>query len=207
MWAIGTYDHFLKKIKGQENNVKVNYFGVLFCDVRQSQTREYILNYLDVFNSYSGKYIDFYIPGYIQIEETDKKPDNTILIKDKTYIFRQKEYNDFCERFADDFSINFPFSSTLVLLEYKGGNFSTARKVIFQLEYLDKGIKSAGNFFLNIFNCAENGEMGQTLDKMLVSMLEKDMLFAGDKNILDLLGVDAEPILNDCAGTIGFRIR
>ena len=163
MWAIGTYARFLRKIKGQENNRKVNYFGVLFCDVRQSQAKEYILNYLDVFNNHSGKYIDFYIPGYIQIKETDKKPNDTILIKDITYIFRQKEYNDFCERFAGDFSINFPFSATLVLLEYKGGNFSTARKVIFKLEYSDKGIKSAGNFFLNIFNCAENGKMGQTL--------------------------------------------
>lgn len=70
MWPIGTYERFLRKIKGQENyGEKVNYFGVLICDVRQSKAKEYILNYIDVFNNRSGKFIDFYIPVYISREE------------------------------------------------------------------------------------------------------------------------------------------
>lgn len=84
MWPIGTYKRFLRKIKGQENEEeKVNYFGVLFCDVRQSKAREYILNYLDVFQLRSGKFIDFYIPGYIpetELYEKNVVPENVISI-------------------------------------------------------------------------------------------------------------------------------
>lgn len=120
MWPLGTYDRFLRKIKGQElSQEKANYFGVLFCDVRQTNARDYILNYLDVFNKKSGKFIDFYIPGYIpSTEYYGTQNCNVIHIGKHKYIFDQSRYIEFCERFEHDFNIDFPFSATLVLLEY-----------------------------------------------------------------------------------------
>ena len=53
MWPIGTYERFLRKIKGQEGRRKVNYFGVLLCDIRQAKAKEYVLNYLEVFDDES----------------------------------------------------------------------------------------------------------------------------------------------------------
>lgn len=38
--------------------------GILVADYRQSDAREYILNYLNRFDERSGRYIDFYLPGY-----------------------------------------------------------------------------------------------------------------------------------------------
>jgi len=133
MWPLGTYDRFLRKIKGQEfSQEKVNYFGVLFCDVRQTNAREYVLNYLDVFNKRSGKYIDFYIPGYIPAEEYyGSRNHNAIYIGKQKYIFDQSQYIEFCDRFEHDFGVGFPFSATLVLLEYNTGHFSKARKIVF----------------------------------------------------------------------------
>jgi hypothetical protein len=65
MWPIETYERFLRKIKGQENyGEKVNYF-VMFGNPKLKN----ILNYIDVFNNRLGKFIDFYIPGYISREE------------------------------------------------------------------------------------------------------------------------------------------
>ncbi len=210
MWPVGTYERFLKKIKGQENSKKVDYFGVLFCDIRQTKAREYILNYLEVFNNRSGKYIDFYLPGYILLENQSKREGYTILIAEKSYVFDQIEYCKFCEKFEYDFNVTFPFSATLVLMEYKGGNFSTARKMTFELEDSDIGIKAAGEFFLQIFKCAENGKMGQTLDqisKALSEAAKKDMLFAGGKSIFNFFGVDIAPILDQYYKIVKFRIK
>ncbi len=176
MWPLGTYERFLRKIKGQEfSQEKVNYFGVLFCDVRQSNAREYVLNYLDLFNRRSAKFIDFYIPGYIPAEEYHRtKNSNVIHIGKQKYIFDQEQYIEFCDRFGHDFGIDFPFSATLVLLEYTTGHFSKARKIVFELEYSENGIKSAGNLFLNIFNCAEEGRIGSSLDALSESLSAKE---------------------------------
>jgi len=203
MWAIGTYERFLRKIKGQENyGEKVNFFGVLFCDVRQSKAKEYILNYLDVFNNRSCNYIDFYIPGYIPEKElynSVSSTSNEIYISNSKYIFDQKKYTDFCTSFQNDFDVNFPFSATLVLMEYIKGNFSTAKKIIFELEDTDKGVKSAGPLFLQIFNCAEKGNMAITIEQLSKKLSAKDkanMLAEGANEILNFFGIDLKPIVN-----------
>lgn len=215
MWPIGTYSRFLRKIKGQEGferTEKVNYFGVLFCDVRQSKSREYILNYLDIFNQKSGKYIDFYIPGYIPSEEfyENNDPVDKIEVGEKIFIFSRKEYLDFCNSFSSDFGMDFPFSATLVLLEYRFGNFSTARKIVLELEAAEDGIKSSGNLFLTIFKCAEAGEMAKTLDDLFYRLTEHErtgIFAAAAKSVLNFLGVDLEPVLDQCKKIYKFRVQ
>nr|WP_302305450.1 hypothetical protein [Ruthenibacterium lactatiformans] len=212
MWPLGTYDRFLRKIKGQEfSQEKVNYFGVLFCDVRQTNAREYVLNYLDVFNKRSGKYIDFYIPGYIPAEEYyGSRNHNAIYIGKQKYIFDQSQYIEFCDRFEHDFGVGFPFSATLVLLEYNTGHFSKARKIVFELEYSESGIKSAGNLFLNIFNCAETGRIGSSLDTLSACLSVEDkrkLIWATAQCILNLFGVDVEPVLDQYQNIRKYRVK
>ena len=38
--------------------------GIFVADADQREAREYILNYLNMFDQNSGKYIDFFLPGY-----------------------------------------------------------------------------------------------------------------------------------------------
>ncbi|GBD73920.1 hypothetical protein TEHN7126_2419 [Tetragenococcus halophilus subsp. halophilus] len=90
MYPIGTYNRFIQKIKGREGREKrTNVFGVLLADGRQSDTKSYILNYLDRFHSNSGEYIDFYIPGYF---EEFNEPYNTEYIgfQKEKYFFQVK---------------------------------------------------------------------------------------------------------------------
>lgn len=212
MWPLGTYDRFLRKIKGQEfSKEKSNYFGVLFCDVRQANAREYVLNYLDVFHKRSGKFIDFYIPGYIPSEEYyGSKNRNIIHLGKQKYIFDQSEYIYFCERFERDFDVTFPFSATLVLLEYTSGHFSNARKIVFELEYSESGIKSAGNLFFNIFNCAEAGKMGTSLDALSDCLSEKEkkkMVWSAAQCILNLFSIDVQPVLDQYQNICKYRVK
>lgn len=212
MWPLGTYDRFLRKIKGQEfSQEKVNYFGVLFCDVRQSNAREYILNYLDVFNNRSGKFIDFYIPGYIPSDECyDQRNCNIIQIGKQKYIFDEQQYIEFCSRFEYDFGVEFPFSATLVLLEYTSGSFLKARKIVFELENSKNGIKSAGSLFLSIFNCAEEGKVGSSLDALsdILSISEKQKLvWSAAQCILNFFNINVEPILDQYQRICKYRVK
>ncbi len=212
MWPVGTYERFLRKIKGQDGNPKVDFFGVLFCDVRQRNAREYVLNYLNVFQTRSGKFIDFYIPGYLPtlFNGTSVHKDTEICIGDQIYKFDNKQYDNFCTNFEKDFNISYPFSSTLVLMEYKGGNFSTARKIVFELENNDNGIQTAGNLFLQIFKCAEEGEMLLTIDELsdILSSLEKKKMLAVTTNaVLNFFGVDLEPIVQQHGKIKKFKVK
>ena len=212
MWPIGTYKRFLRKIKGQENfGEKVDYFGILFCDARQSKAMEYVLNYLDIVHERSGRFIDFYIPGYIPENDCYSGASNYgIQIGGKRYLFSPKDYLEFCRCFEYDFGVEFPFSATLVLLEYKSGNFSNARKIVFELEASENGIKSAGRLFLNIFTCAESGKMGESLDLLSNSLSTKErigMIGATTKCILNFFGIDVDPVLDQNQNISKFRVK
>ncbi|MEA4921082.1 MAG: hypothetical protein VB078_09195 [Clostridiaceae bacterium] len=212
MWPIGTYGHFLRKIKGQESRGrKVDYFGILFCDPRQSKAREYILNYLEIFHRRSSCHIDFYIPGFIpEAEFYGDKSDGDICISGRNYLFDKDSYIDFCTKFEKDFGVEFPFSATLVLLEYKSGNFSFARKMVFELEASEEGVKSAGKLFLNIFRCAEEGKMEQTLDDLSESLSASTRggtAIAGAKVALSFLGVNLDPLFDQYKKIQRFRVQ
>lgn len=212
MWPIGTYKHFLRKIKGQEEiEKKVEYFGVLFCDVRQAKAKEYILNYLDVFHNCSGKFIDFYIPGYIpKSDYVWENSDGVISINKKKFLFNFDIYKEFCTSFEHDFGVKFPFSARLVILEYKKGNFSRARKIVINLEDSEEGIKSAGELFLKIFNCAEDGEMEQTLSSLSNYLSKNDkrgMIGASTKTVLNFFSIDIDPIINQYQKVSKFKIN
>ena len=59
----------LKKHEDEDSCVTM---GILVADYRQSEAREYMLNYLRRFDMLSGKYIDFYLPGYYMYAKDSK---------------------------------------------------------------------------------------------------------------------------------------
>lgn len=47
--------------------------AILIADYQQQLAREHILNYVDLFNRESDKYIDFYVPGYRKITDYEQR--------------------------------------------------------------------------------------------------------------------------------------
>lgn len=197
MYPVGTYDRFIQKIKGREGKDKPRYLGILFCDIEQSNVKEYIMNYLEVFDKNSSKHFDFYIPGYLDAIEDGA---NYIFeFKDVKYEFNRKVYNEFCNTFSSDFDIPFPYVSTLVLLEYESGNFKKAKKCVFNLEQNTDGLKDAGRFFDLIFKSAEeNNELQSILDDMLNEIDEKpEVLLALIDKVLSFFSLDFKDLRDE----------
>lgn len=60
-------------------------FGILIADPRQTAAREFIFNYLNVFDRESGDYFDFFIPGYTEVEWPGDAQRAGIRIKEKEF--------------------------------------------------------------------------------------------------------------------------
>lgn len=161
MFPIGTYNRLINKIKGREGK-RADLIGVLFADIRQSDTKEYILNYMDSFNSNSGKYIDFYIPGYYEKEETTKGHESCYGFEDmpigsKKFKFSQKEYDKAVNNFVADFNVRRRYTPVLYLIEWRNGDFSKARIVEINLDKDHHSVRKVGELFDSIFKIAKEG--------------------------------------------------
>lgn len=190
MFPIGTYDRFIQKIKGREGKCKPRYLGVLFCDIEQQNVKQFIINYMEVFNKKSGENFDFYIPGYLSCK-TGRTSDIFELNSEK-YKFNRKVYDEFCYKFSQDFDIKYPYVATLVLLEYKSGNFKHSKKCMFNLEEINGGVKNSGDFFELIFKSAEeNDELQNILDNMFKEVDDKpDIIFTVINQITSFFNCD-----------------
>lgn len=138
-------------------------FGILIVDPRQSESREYILNYLDVFHNESGKSFDFFIPGYTfhYIEEFYKSPnfkcENTnefiIDIGNIEFLFDKNTFNKFCNELNKNFKIRYTFNPMLILMSMKPGYIGTAKYIIIELDKNDyHTARRSGEFFMDLFN-------------------------------------------------------
>lgn len=153
MWPLGDYNRLVFEIKRRENpDISVT-FGILIADYDQHQCREYILNYIDRFNYKSGRYINFYLPGYL--EENFYDGNKIIAIGNKEYYFNRQVYINFLTHLENDFSIKFPYNPVLILLEYYKGNFRFSKRIIIKLDENGSQIKQTGELFEEIFNIAQ----------------------------------------------------
>lgn len=153
MWPLGTYDRMVHEIKHHENPDIPVTFGILIADCRQSLSKEYILNYINRFNYKSDKYINFYLPGYLE-EKTDVS-NKTITINGKKYYFNSDLYEEFLLKLEMDFHIDYPYNPVLLLLEYDKGHFSKSKKIYIELDGDSTNIKKTGELFENIFDIAQ----------------------------------------------------
>ncbi|OPJ65879.1 hypothetical protein [Clostridium chromiireducens] len=153
MWPLGSYDRMVHEIKRRENRDIPVTFGILIADYRQQINREYILNYIEQFNYKSDKYINFYLPGYLEENFSDRNEE--IIIGDKKYYFSASIYIEFLRKLEEDFDIEYPFTPILLLIEYNKGHFSMSKKVRIELDSESANIKKTGNLFGKIFSIAQ----------------------------------------------------
>lgn len=128
-------------------------FGILIADARQGEAKDYILNYLDVFNRCSGKYFDFFIPGYNKDRWNGGRE---ISLGNKKYYFCEDLFDEFCECLFSDFGIRYLFNPMLVLMSMKRGRKDTAKYIVIELDdYGNYGVRRSGQLFLEIFEVAK----------------------------------------------------
>ena len=153
MWPLGEYDRLVHEIKKRENLNKPVTFGLLIADYRNPLCKTYILDYISRFDYKSDKYINFYLPGYLEEDSIWKK--DKIKIKGKQYYFNDEKYMEFLNKLERDFSIDYPYNPTLILLEYDKGNFNKSKRIIIELDSEGSDIKKVGNLLERIFEIAK----------------------------------------------------
>ena len=62
---VRTFDQITQEIL-DKYDYKTITVGILIADGNQTAARDYIINYMDKFDKESGKYIDFFVPGYCE---------------------------------------------------------------------------------------------------------------------------------------------
>lgn len=153
MWPLGSYDRMVHEIKRRENKDIPVTFGILIADYRQQINREYILNYIEQFNYKSDRYINFYLPGYLEQHLSDKN--EKIIIDNKEYYFSVSIYNEFLRKLEQDFNIGYPYTPILLLIEYDKGHFNMSKKIRIELDNESTNIKKTGNLFEGIFSISQ----------------------------------------------------
>ncbi len=158
----GSFEHFLWKHSDKKNLTEGNTVGLLFVDPRQTQIRDFVTNYMDVFNQESDKYIDFYLPGFRKVND-ESHYDMTI--SNTFWKFEPDVYNSFVGELRDRKIINFTTSAFLLLMEI--GHHKTSFK-----KYMKIGIDSpamnpqeAGPFFKKLFEYSKSEIEFQKIEK------------------------------------------
>lgn len=119
--------------------------GILIADYEQQLAREYILNYVDIFNHESDCYIDFYIPGY---EKTNGDSLVAFSIGEEKYRFNRELFNEAIMDLGRK-GIKYQFCPLLILQEFEEQHM-TGRRIVIELQ-TDK----AGMLFEDIFRIAK----------------------------------------------------
>ena len=176
MWPLGQYERMVHEIKRREDPYIPITFGLLIADYRQQKCREYILNYIERFDYKSDKYINFYLPGYLEESYGDKN--KKIKIKEKYYYFDERLYFNFLNHLEADFEIDYPYNPILLLIEYDKGNFKNTRKIIIELDSNGSEIKQTGVLFEKIFSVSKHKVAIEDFSKDLIKNEIKANLFS-----------------------------
>ena len=139
--------------------------GLLVADARQSDSRDYLLNYLDYFHRRSGNYFSFYVAGFTPepfgfdftkpFDPTDNLYKNLYLIEidRKKYYFDAIEFEHFIVELEEELKIKYTFNPMLVLFEMKPGHWGEARRVVFELDNMDDhNVRRSAVFFSELLD-------------------------------------------------------
>ena len=214
----------LKKYEG--NSITM---GILVADYRQSEAREYMLNYLNHFDELSGKFIDFYLPGYYMYSEDSKNEWKTrdhynICISrhcssrnpiyldrsNSTYYFDDYLFEDFLRVFEKETGIKYTYNPMLILVEVRmnrfRGELQYQDKIVIELDdNTSRGCRRSGQLFEAIFDIAKKEVLLDRFGKELKMRYIKGNALQKissilEGNIIEALGETAEGILQ-------FRIK
>lgn len=178
MELVTTFEKLSIDVLNKYEDIPVT-MGILIADYRQTEAREYILNYLNRFDERSGKYIDFYIPGYYMFadespNECEKRSYKNICISrhrtsaESIFINRLKErfyfdsylFEEFLDELETKSGISYTYNPMLILVEInKGKGYGAIEfqdKMIIDLDDgTPRGIKRSGTLFEEIFAIAK----------------------------------------------------
>lgn len=164
MIPTGDFERLQSDIINRYDNDTIT-FGVLIADYEQTLAREYIMNYINVFDKKSNRYIDFFIPGYACYYG-----DLRTSLKNKYgeyYYFNRDLFERFIIQLEQYFGIRYSFNPELILIELKNNNFINSKKIVIELE---KDITHTGTLFLDIFDIAKKhvdiSDFSSELNKM-----------------------------------------
>lgn len=130
-------------------------FGILIADAQQSEAREYILNYIDIFHAQSGQLFDFFLPGYSKYPTYygDDIKCRNIIIDKTSYHFSRILFIDFCQQINKMFGIKYTYNPMLILMSMRPGHLETAKYIIIELDDNDQhSIRRSGMLFTRIFD-------------------------------------------------------
>lgn len=180
MNPVGTFDEICKAVLQKYEDDRVVTIGILVADWQQDEAKQYILDYMDRFDIKSGKYIDFYIPGYYEKSnefngEISKKYHPNSYVKwdsipnDAAFFLRRKAtpyyfdkflFDDFIEEMEVRMGIRYTYNPLLLLVEVdreKGrGQIEFQDKLVIELDKdNNRGLRRAGELFDEIFEIAK----------------------------------------------------
>lgn len=153
MIPIGDYLLLQETIMNKYADYEQITFGILLADSRQTESREYILNYLNVFHKESGRLFDFFLPGYDQyyIGYTDDLKCE-IRIDNNRYYFSEEMFNDFCKKMKTNFGIQYTYNPMLILMSIVPGHLHTAEYIVIELDDNEShSARRSGLFFQKLF--------------------------------------------------------
>lgn len=193
MNPVRTFDQITQEIL-DKYDYKTITVGILIADGNQTAARDYIINYMDKFDKESGKYIDFFVPGYcerisnspVSIEKRyhpnayekwicmGDLPMFIIRRNQKAYYFDKFLFDDFIEEMETKMCIEYTYNPMLVLVEVNKskdrGKIEFQNKMVIELdEDSDRGVTRAGILFNRIFEVAKQ-EVGLDRFKQNVRM-------------------------------------
>lgn len=203
--------------------------GILIADYRQSEAREYILNYMNRFDELSGKYIDFYLPGYYMFtgdseDEWESRQHYNMCVSrhrstrepiylDRTsapYYFDDYFFEDFLREFSKETGVSYTYNPMLILIEVKNeryrGQIQFQNKIVIELdENSPRGIRRSGQLFEAIFDIAKREMNLHRFERALKIKYIKGNAVQKIASLLD--GNFIEAISESAEGIMTYRIK
>lgn len=228
MELVTTFESLSKKVLEKYDGISIT-MGILIADYRQTDAREYILNYMNRFDELSGKYIDFYLPGYYMYARESKNEwkarshENMCISRhcssnQPIYIGRTGEkfyfddylFEDFLREFEKKTGIHYIYSPMLVLVEVNKsvgyGAIEFQDKMVIDLDDgTSQGIKRSGVLFEEIFTLAKRNVNLAHFGKDMRLYYLKGNAVKAIASILD--GNLLETIVSTVEGVRSFRIK
>ena len=179
MELVTTFESLSKKVLEKYDEDTVVTIGILVADYRQTDAREYILNYLNRFDEKSSKYIDFFLPGYYMFaRESQNNWSNRSHINicvsnhcssncpiymnrlNERFYFDDYLFEDFLREFEKKTNISYTYNPMLILVEVKKavcyGRIEFQDKMVIELDDGTLGgLRRSGMLFEKIFELAK----------------------------------------------------
>lgn len=183
--------------------------GILIADYRQSESKEYIINYLREFDRLSGKHIDFYIPGY----KLKKEKDYSFLwhffdttIQDEFVEFDAQSFEQATHEVECILGVEYTYNPMLILVEIdkKSKSYFKSRIVIELDDNESHSVRRAGKLFREIFKIAKQDNSIRNIS----GKLEKMCLANSSHRIIEhLLQGDCITACGELSNVLRYRIK